>query len=418
MRSLPRSGRSSTAGQTTARSDGSGRLRLRKKLEERLAAGHPWIYAEALEPSAVLQRGQPGQVVEVEDAQGRFVARGRLDPTSPIAVRVWTLRPDEPLDDALVEARVAQALDLRRGLGLGTDPAELDAYRLLNGEGDRLPGVVADRYGPVVVLKLDGATPLPALPAVVRALATSLGPAGVTSLFLRGGDEKTEGRVLHGDEPAEELTVREHGARFAVDVRRGQKTGLFLDQRDNRQRVARLSAGASVLNLFCYTGGFSVAAALGGARHTTSVDQAQPALAAAARTFTLNGLDLRDHALVRADVFTYLTELATASRRFDIVVCDPPSFAPNERSLRRALRAYAELNRLAAGVVAPGGLLATASCSSHVRDEAFLETVSAGLGQTRRAARVVGMFGQPADHPTPPAFPEGRYLKLALIRLD
>ncbi len=413
MRSLPRSGRPSTAGPTTPRSDGGGRLRLRKKLEERLRAGHPWVYAEALEPTPALHRGQPGQVVDIEDPEGRFVARGRLDPTSPIAVRVWTLRADETVDDALVHARVSSALDLRRGLDLGTDLADLDAYRLLNGEGDRLPGVVADRYGPVVVMKLDGATPLPALPAVVQALTSGL--PDLQSIYLRGEES---GRTLHGSDPPDELIVREHGARFAVDVVRGQKTGLFLDQRDNRQRIGRLAAGASVLNLFCYTGGFSLAAALGGARHTTSVDQAQPALSAAARTFALNDLDLRDHALIRADVFTYLAEMAQAQRRFDIVVCDPPSFAPNERSLRRALRAYADLNKLAAALVAPGGLLATASCSSHVREEAFLETVSAGLGAARRPARVIGVHGQPADHPSLPAFPEGRYLKLALIRLD
>jgi 23S rRNA (cytosine1962-C5)-methyltransferase len=215
-----------------------------------------------------------------------------------------------------------------------------------------------------------------------------------------------------------ELTVSEHGVRFRVDIINGQKSGLFLDQRENRLRIRRYAHGRSVWNGFSYTGGFSVYAGLGGARRVVSVDRAAPAIEAARRNFALNGLDPNQHGFFSDDVFTHLAAAAARGERHDLVLVDPPSFAPTERSVPTALAAYRELHRLALGIVAPGGLLCAASCSSHVAEPAFLTTLIAAGQSADRRLRLLEVHGQPHDHPSPPAFPEGRYLKFALLAVD
>jgi 23S rRNA (cytosine1962-C5)-methyltransferase len=240
----------------------------------------------------------------------------------------------------------------------------------------------------------------------------------VTTLGVRVEPEGPGGarlRTLHGPPPPDRLVVLERGMRMEVDLARGQKTGAFLDQRDNRARVRALSAGRDrVLNLFSYAGGFSVAAALGGARHVTSVDTASAAHASSQRTFRENGLRPDEHAFVTADVFDFLTRAASRDDRYDLVISDPPSFAPSERARQRALSAYRKLHAAAAAVLAEDGVLCAASCSSHVPAEDFLSTLDdAALGG--RALRLRELHGQPADHPTLTAWPEGRYLKFAVL---
>jgi 23S rRNA (cytosine1962-C5)-methyltransferase len=384
------------------------RVRLKKALEQRVRAGHPWLYADALD----VPRGlQTGAVVDVSTRDGRFLARALYDAHSPIAVRVYTLDAREAIDGALVRARVESALRARRG---AFDAASTDAFRWLNGEGDLLPGVVVDLYGAVAVLRLDGEAVRVLRDDVVAAIVSAGRGIGVEHVYerSRGG----RGEALHGGEPPSPVEIRELGVRFAVDVVHGQKTGFFLDQRENRRAIRPFAAGERVANLFGYTGGFSVHAALAGASEVVTVDSAAAALDDARTNFRLNGLDPARHAFAAEDAFTWLEHARAGGQRFGLVIVDPPSFAPSERSLDKALKAYRELNALALAVVEREGVLASASCSSHVSLDAFVEMLRDAADKARRPLRLLELRGQPADHPTLPAFPEGRYLKFVLAR--
>nr|WP_275939226.1 class I SAM-dependent rRNA methyltransferase [Polyangium spumosum] len=295
---------------------------------------------------------------------------------------------------------------------------DTDAYRLCNGEGDHVPGLVIDRYAHVAIVRLDGDHLEPWINRLTSRLARSLHIRGVRSVALRRArDEAGERRIrpLAGEEPEDRVVVRENGMAMEVDLAHGQKTGAFLDQRDNRARVRAFGKGrARALNLYSYAGGFSVAAALGGAAHVTSVDVAAAAHATAQRSFRANGLDPSNHAFVTADAFAFLEAAARRGDRFDLVVSDPPSFAPNERTKPRALAAYRKLHGALAKVLAPGGLLCAASCSSHVSAEEFVGTLDdAALG--RDDLSLVAIHENPPDHPTLPAWSEGRYLKFVVL---
>jgi 23S rRNA (cytosine1962-C5)-methyltransferase len=391
-------------------------LRLQKDLARHLRAGHPWVFRKALEKAP---RGlAAGAIVDVTDG-GRFVARGYYDPHSAITVRILTREPAEAVDAAFWRRRVARALALRRELVTGTN-----GYRMVHGESDGLPGVVADRYDRFAVVKLYSAGLTPHRGAIVEALrAEAEGLSGVYGRdeIPRDDDEDEggapAGRVLWGAEPPERIAVDEHGMTVLVDVRRGQKTGHFLDQRENRRLVRELARGrAEALNLFGYTGGFSVAAALGGARHVVSVDVDGDAIALARENFRANGLDPADHAFATEDAFEILARYKRAGRRFDLVVCDPPAFAKSQRAVEGALAGYASLNRAALAVVAPGGLLVTASCSARVSAEQFADAVKEAAFKARVELQLVLETRQPPDHPVSLQFREGRYLKCLVLR--
>jgi 23S rRNA (cytosine1962-C5)-methyltransferase len=343
------------------------------------------------------------------------VAHGMFDPDSPIAVRVFSTRRDEPFSPELLARRVTTAIARRDGL---IDPARTDALRLCNGEGDRAPGFVLDRYASVAVARLDTEALAGHLERVEPAITAALGARGVASLALRkprGSGDASLIDTLSGPEAPARTWVLESGMRMEVDLARGQKTGAFLDQRENRARVGALASGRrEVLNLFSYAGGFSAAAALGGAARVTSVDVAAQGHASAQRTFRENGLDPSAHVFVTADVFAFLEQAERRGARFDLVISDPPSFAPNERAKAKALGAYRKLHGAIAKVLADKALFCAASCSSHVTAEEFLATLDdPTLG--RSDLRVLEVRGQPADHPTVPAWPEGRYLKFVLL---
>jgi 23S rRNA (cytosine1962-C5)-methyltransferase len=326
-------------------------------------------------------------------------------------VRVFDRVRDEALSPDVLARLVLRAVARRDGVF----DADTTAYRLCNGEGDRVPGLVADRYEDVVVLRLDTEAWTPHLEAVVASLRGPLAERGVRSLGLRvKGDEKKL-RPLEGPPPPNRVLARERGVAMEVDLGHGQKTGAFLDQRENRARVRALARGRRrVLNLFSYAGGFSIAAALGGAAKVTSVDIAAAGHASAQRTFRANGMDPSAHEFVSADVFAFLEKARARDERFDLVISDPPSFAPSERVRPRALVAYRKLHGAAASVLAKGGILCASSCSSHVDAEDFLATLDdAALGRDDLSVREV--HGQPEDHPTLPCWPEGRYLKFVVL---
>jgi 23S rRNA (cytosine1962-C5)-methyltransferase len=317
------------------------------------------------------------------------------------------------VDDALWRARTDHACALRRAIFAD---GRTDAHRVVHGEGDRMPGFVVDRYGPVAVVRTDGDAAKARIEDFARALAPAVEALGVQTLVHRTGGkgEAPQLETLRGAPPPDTIMVHEHGVPFVVDLARGQKTGAFLDQRENRVRVGQLARGRRVLNLFSYAGGFSVHAALGGATHVTSVDVAAAAHATAQATFRAAGVDPARHAFVTADARAFLDGARARGEHWDLVVSDPPSFAPSEKARARGLAAYRGLHAACAAVLAPGGFFCAASCSSHVDMDAFATTLDdRALGD--RGLAVLELRGAGPDHPTLAAFPEGRYLKFVVL---
>ena len=389
-------------------------LRLAPGLESALRSGHPWVYRNHLPDHAL--RGSEWVRVEA----GRAAAYGVYDANGAIGVRLFG---SELPTAATIASRVADAILLRAHL----PAAGNDAYRVLHGEGDYLPGIVCDRYGRYAVMKRYASSLDRLLPQVAKEVGTRLKLKGVV---LRGelADEEeaqageagrqSEGlTALWGELPPPELTVTENHLRFVADPWRGQKTGMFLDQRDNRQLVRQLAAGKRVLNLFAYQGGFSVYALAGGAQSVVSVDQARAALEAAEENVSLNGPFAGSHSALATDIFASLPVWAEAEPRYDLVILDPPSLANSALQRRRAQRAYLKLNRDAFRLVSPGGLLVTASCTAQVAPAAFKEVVAEAALAANVRAQVVAENGHASDHPVPLSFPEGRYLKFMVLRV-
>jgi 23S rRNA (cytosine1962-C5)-methyltransferase len=369
--------------------------------------GHPWIYRDALR--GVLDAFEPGSLVELQRTDGSFLARALLDPASPLAARVLTTLPQDTDERALVSRRLRAALRLRDALLSGQ---ETTAYRLCNGEGDGLPGIVIDRYERWAVLRADGPAALAFAQRHGRTVEQELQRAGITSVTLRPRDGEPEPWL--GEDAPRSVVALEHGMKMYVDLLHGQKTGAFLDQRENRRRVRALAPGRRTLNLFSYAGGFSVAAALGGAPEVTSVDIAAGGHGAAQRTFRANNIDPASHRFVTADAFAFLEAAQRRGERWDLVICDPPSFAPSERAKGRAVAAYRKLHEACRAVLNPGALFCPASCSSHITPDDFLAT----LQLEGDPLRLLEMHGQPADHPITPAWVEGRYLKFFVLLRD
>lgn len=386
-------------------------------LGRHIRAGHPWVFKKAIENAP---RIPPGSVVDLTD-DGRFCGRGYWDPYSAIAVRVLTTDPRETVDGAFFERKVKFALASRQSL------IKLDgtnAFRLIHGEGDGLPGVIVDLYDGWAVMKLYSAGLTPHRPLIVEALSCAVpGLKGVVGRDEVGRDdsdvdeEKGNGRMLWGPEAPRPLTILERNAKFLVDVYAGQKTGFFLDQRENRYLLRRISKGLDVLNCFCFSGGFSVNAALGGAKSVFSVDQDADAIALARENFTINGLNASQHDFLAADAFDLLDSFKKEGRKFDLIVLDPPAFAKSQKAVEGAIAGYASLNRQALAVLKPGGILCTASCSARVSSEAFFDAVKEGAYNADVELAMVEERYQPPDHPIRLQFREGRYLKFFVLRV-
>jgi 23S rRNA (cytosine1962-C5)-methyltransferase len=368
--------------------------------------GHPWIYREQLE--GPLSAHGVGDVAVVFDPEGEPLGSAIVDPRSPIAARMWT-HGRAPLDESVIRDRVARAIGLRAVL---VDEATT-AVRLVHGEGDRAPGVVIDRYGHVAVVRLDGPAIARFVEPIVDAALSGSGP--IRSVVLRSTEKGAETKIAHlrGEPAPEKIVVREHGVPFVVDLARGQKTGAFLDQRENRRRVGELARGRRVLNLFSYAGGFSLRAALGGATHVTSVDVAAGAHATAQASFREAGVDPAQHSFVTADVFGFLERAAQRNDRWDLVISDPPNMAPSAATKGRAMASYKRLHAACASVLAERGMFCAASCSSHVAMDDFFATLTDDVVGDR--LRVVETAGAGPDHPVLPGFPEGRYLKFCVL---
>ena len=391
------------------------KIRLKAGREKSLLRRHPWIYSGAIDKI----HGSPssGDTVEVRASDGRFLAWAAWSPESQIRARVWSFEEAEVPGPALLRGRIEQALVLRRALAL---QGVTNAMRLVHGEADRLPGLIVDRYGDTLVAQVLSA----GIERWRDVLADSLiEQTGCARIYERSDAEvrELEGLpartgVMRGDTPAVSLEIVEHGLGYAVDVLGGQKTGFYLDQRDNRRRIGELAAGCEVLNCFCYTGGFSFAALAGGAMSVVSVDSSGPALELARRNARASGFDAPPTEWIEGDVFRYLRDARAQGRSFDLIVLDPPKFAPTAKHAPAAARAYKDINLNALKLLRPGGLLATFSCSGGVTAELFQKIVAGAAVDAGASATILGRFQAALDHPVLLEFPEGEYLKGLLLR--
>ncbi|MBM3407671.1 MAG: class I SAM-dependent rRNA methyltransferase [Betaproteobacteria bacterium] len=389
-------------------------LELRPGKERSLQRRHPWIYAGAV--ARVIGRPAPGDLVRVVGADQRFLAWAAFSPESTIRARAWSFLEHEIPDDAWLSARVAASVARRAHLTRRTD-----AIRLVFGEADSLPGLIVDRYADQLVVQLMAAGVDARREAIVDALVTATGASRVyersdAASRQREGLPSREG-ALRGAVPVAAVDIIEDGVRYQVDVVRGHKTGFYIDQRDNRRRLAQLAAGKRVLNCFCYTGGFSLAALSAGAAAAWSIDSSAEALAVAKTQQALNSIDSPAH-WIQGDVFDALKRFAADGQRFDLIVLDPPKFAPSVQHLDRATRAYKQLSLAALRLLEPDGRLLTFSCSGAVSVDLFQKVVAGAVIDARVDAQMLERLAAGEDHPVSMTHPEGEYLKgLLLARL-
>jgi 23S rRNA (cytosine1962-C5)-methyltransferase len=389
------------------------KLILKPGREKSLKRRHPWVFSGAV--ARVQGEPGPGETVEVRSASGELLAVAAYSPRSQIVARVWDWK-ERAIGPAFFKERVERSVDQRRRL---PDADRTDALRLVNGESDGLPGVVADRYGDTIVMQLNSAGAERWREAIVEAL---LAASGAARLWERSDAEVRQleglgpvlGVVRGADKPAQ-VVISEDGLRFEVDLARGHKTGFYIDQRDNRRLVRELAAGREVLDGFCYTGGFALNAAAGAARSVTAADSSAEALELARRNASLNS----QHAVnwLEGDVFQLLRRFRDEGRAFDLVMLDPPKFAPTAAHVAKAARAYKDINLLAFKLLRPGGLLVTFSCSGGVSAELLQKIVAGAALDAGVDAQIIRRLGAGPDHPVALNFPEGEYLKGLLCRL-
>ena len=397
------------------------KLILRKGREESLRRFHPWVFSGAV--AEIQGRPAEGDIVAVHASDGTLLAYGHYQIGS-IAVRVLSF-DDAALRPDFFEQRIAAALAMRRTVGLaGAAGSATNCYRLVHGEGDNLPGLIIDYYDGVCVMQAHSVGMFRSKNRICEALKTVYGPtlkavydkSSGTAPFKAGLD-LVDGYLYRADSfNDDEQIVSENGHRFYVNWTSGQKTGFFLDQRENRALVGRYAAGRNVLNLFCYTGGFSIYALAAGALHVDSVDCSGKAMSMVDRNVVLNGFDPSRHTSYCEDAIDFIKK--SPDGRYDLIVVDPPAFAKHRGVLRNALRAYQRLNAAAIAKVAPGGLVFTYSCSQVVDKEAFALAVFSAAASVGRRVRILDRLNQPADHAVNIYHPEGEYLKGLLLYVE
>jgi 23S rRNA (cytosine1962-C5)-methyltransferase len=393
------------------------RLRISAAAETQLRARHPWVYADSVREQN--RDGTAGELAVIYDRKDKFLAVGLFDPGSPIRVRVLHIGKPQEIDLAWWEKRLEEAVARRRDLF----DNQTNGYRIINGESDGWPGLVLDRYDQTLVLKLYTSAWFCRFAEISRLLITQLKPERLILRLSRNTEtdahesiSSQDGQILFGDRLEACPKFLESGLRFEADVCRGQKTGFFLDQRENRRAVESLARGRRVLNAFSFSGGFSLYAARGGAVSVTDLDISAHALASAKRNFKLNESDAAvascRHELVQADAFDWLR--SNESRQFDLIVLDPPSFAKREAERAGAIRAYERLASLGIQHLAPGGILVACSCSAHVTAEEFFDAVRRSASKSRKAFEKLQTTRHAPDHPA--TFKEAEYLKAIYLR--
>jgi 23S rRNA (cytosine1962-C5)-methyltransferase len=389
-------------------------ITMRPEAHKRFTTGHPWIYSNEIVMDAGAKAIEAGSLVRLLRADGSPLALAIFNPHTLIAARRLTNDLEAKIDADFFAQRLDRALRLRELL-VG-EPY----YRLIHAEADGMPGVVMDRFGELMVVQINTAGMERLLPEIQAALDKVVAPRQVL-LRCDSSAREFEGLAAYVKMAKGALEgpieVKENGLRFLADPREGQKTGWFYDQRDNRAAVAKLASGARVLDLYCYGGGFALAAAAAGARDVVAIDRSEAALRLAEQSALLNGLAERCK-FRRAEVFEELERLAKAGERFDIVIADPPAFIKSKKDLNQGARAYRKLARLSAALVKPGGFLFIASCSHNMPADEFDRQVNRGLVDLSREGRILRAAGAAGDHPLHPALPESTYLKSLLLQID
>ena len=394
------------------------RLILKRGRERSLRRRHPWIFSGAV--ASVEGDPGPGDTVVVLDQNGNFLGKAFFSPKSEIRARVWTFK-EEPIGPSFFKERIHAAIERRRGL------RDTSARRLVYSESDGLPGLIVDQYGKCCVVQFLSAGVDRWKEVIVEALKEALSPATIyersdASPRKKEGLSLTQG-LLYGDEPEDLIEIVENGARFLVDVRHGQKTGFYIDQRDNRILVKGLSHGRDVLNCFSYTGGFSVFALLGGARSITDIEISSNTLKLLKKNLELNltgraGAPPTHHEAIKGDCFKVLRHFRDQGRDFDLIVLDPPKFAESKESLKRACRGYKDINLLAMKLLRPGGILFTFSCSGLMDPALFQKVVADAALDSKREVRLLKRLQQGQDHPVLLSFPEATYLKGFILQIE
>jgi 23S rRNA (cytosine1962-C5)-methyltransferase len=388
---------------------------LKAEREKSLQRRHPWVFSGAID----CIEGAPasGDTVAVRDAAGNFLAWAAYNADSQITARVWSWREDEVIDKTFFRTRIADALAARRTLGIERDG---NGMRIIHGESDGLPGLIVDKYGDTIVMQLGSAGPEHWRDTLADILQELCAPACIYERSDSDGREREglpiRNGIVRGTLPAH-VEVSENGLRFAVDIAAGQKTGYYLDQRDNRALTGALAQDKDVLNCFCYTGGFSLYALRGGAKSVLSIDSSQEALQIAQSNVALNGLDAARAEWQCADVFEALRKLRDQNKKFDLIVLDPPKFAPTAAFAEKASRAYKDINLLGFKLLRPGGLLFTYSCSGGISDDLFQKIIAGAALDAGVDAQIVKKLHAAADHPVLLSFPEGAYLKGLVLRV-
>lgn len=394
------------------------RLRVTAAAEDAIRSGHPWVFSDSVREQN--RPGALGELAVIYDKRDRFLAIGHFDPDSPLRVRVLHTGKPVTLDAAWWRAHLEAAIARRRELF----DAQTTGYRIIHGENDGWPGLVLDRYGDTLVMKFYTAAWLPQLDEIVALVKESLAPQRLVLRLSRNiqtvaqeSFRVADGHTIHGEPPAAPVVFLESGLRFEAEVVRGQKTGFYLDQRENRRLVSTLARGAEVLNAFSFSGGFSLYAARGGARSVTDLDISAHALDSAKRNFALNAADAAvaacRHETAQGDTFDWL---AQTSRSFDLIVLDPPSLARREAERAGAIKAYARLASLGLARLRRGGMLVAASCSAHVTADEFFGAARGAAQQSRRRFVEWRTTAHPPDHPA--TFPEAHYLKCIYLRVE
>ena len=387
-------------------------IRLKPGREKSVHRRHPWVFSGAVESE--VDANQPGQTVRVESSSGKFLGFAAWSPESQIRLRFWSFNEQDQIDENFIYFRLKKALSYRSSSNLASN-----AQRLINGEADGLPGLIVDQYNQVLVLQILSVGVEHWKKVLIRQLVDL---TGLECVFERSdaevrrleGLERQCGLILGKLPP--NLLIQEHGIEYYIDVENGQKTGFYLDQRANRAKIQEISNYKEILNCFCYTGGFSLNALCGGAKFVTSIDSSGQALQMAKLNTKINGLPAAKTEWIEADVFKSLRKFRDQGRNFDLIILDPPKFAPTKQHVEKASRAYKDINLLAMKLLNAGGLLASFSCSSAMSAELFKKILASSAEDVRQDFSILDTFSADQDHPQLLSFPEGEYLKGLLLQ--
>jgi 23S rRNA (cytosine1962-C5)-methyltransferase len=392
-------------------------LHLSLNREKSLLRRHPWIFSGAIQK--IKGAIEPGQTVDIISGSGQWLARGAVSPASQIIARIWTFNQNESIDEAFIHSRIEKAIRFRKWLYGGDLP---DSCRLVFAESDELPGVIVDKYAGFLVCQFLSAGSEYWRKSIVKSLNELIPEVGI---FERSDADvrhkeglKPRCGTLSGPEPPEVILVNMDGLTFPVDIKKGHKTGFYLDQTVNRTVAASFCSGAQVLNCFCYTGSFTAAALKAGASFVTSIDSSSEALEHAKKTLEINQLDLSKAGFIEDDVFLRLRKFRDEARSFDLIILDPPKFAESQSQIEKASRGYKDINLLAFKLLRPGGILITFSCSGLVTRELFGKIVADAALDAGKNASIIQWLTQSPDHPVALNFPEGMYLKGLVVKIS